>query len=217
MKVELSTPCTIPVSEMQQIPGGTFCNHCQKSVIDYSNMTDAEMIAHIEAHGMSCGSFREDQLNRELVPLTKRKGNRLFYLPLLASLFFKPAQVKAQSVPDTLQMPVRQGCKQISYDKPELQKTLDETPVVSHDGEAKRFGTGNVATIRVHYQIPLTPFYVLQPNRWFRRGFVPIFKIGHWYVPYLSQYLERRKLKNKQDAVSTTHATHPQPSNGQRD
>lgn len=146
MKIELNTPCTVPQTEMQQIPQGNFCNQCQKAVIDYSNMTDAEMLAYINKHGLGCGSFSEDQLNRELVPLTKRKDNRLFYLPLLASLFFKPAQSKAQSVPDTVQMEMKKDSAIMEKFKFNQNGDvyLDTTPV---KGGNKIFGTGNISTI----------------------------------------------------------------------
>lgn len=129
---------------MTPIDNGYYCNECNKAVIDYSNMTDAEMIAHINKHGMGCGSFHDDQLNRELVPLTKRKGNRLFYLPLLATLFGKPLTSKAQSVPDTIQAP----CKQVSYDKLQKHDTLqlanEQTQITANHRPIKRMGTGNV-------------------------------------------------------------------------
>lgn len=125
---------------MTPINGGHICAICTKTVIDYSSMTDTEMIAYINKYGMGCGTFRDDQLNRELIPHTKH--NRFFYIPLLAALFFKPAQIKAQSVPDTVQLP----CKQVSYDKLENKTVaIDEKPAPVY-----RFGTGNVTTTKCY-------------------------------------------------------------------
>ena len=52
---------------MKPDEGGRFCGQCQKTVIDFSGMTDeAVMQTMAQQVGNVCGRFREDQLNRHL-------------------------------------------------------------------------------------------------------------------------------------------------------
>ena len=47
---------------------GKFCLACQKEVIDFSSMSDKELLHYISnASSKSCGRFRNDQLNRVLI------------------------------------------------------------------------------------------------------------------------------------------------------
>lgn len=47
---------------------GRYCAACAKTVVDFSCMTDAQVIAHLShASGLSCGRFRADQLHRPLL------------------------------------------------------------------------------------------------------------------------------------------------------
>jgi hypothetical protein len=70
---------------------GRFCASCQKTVIDYSILTDDEIIARLKAlkNTPSCGHFHESQLGRELVA-TRRINNfpRLLLNRMAASLLF---------------------------------------------------------------------------------------------------------------------------------
>jgi hypothetical protein len=185
MKIELSKPCPLPSDIVLKDYNGVSCNHCQKEVIDYRHMTDAEMLNYIKKNGIGvCGVWREDQLDRDLKHAIRGKS-KLFYLPLLAALFARPVQSIAQFKPTMEQLPV-QLCKQESYDRIKL----DTLPNELHEERAVRFGTGNVSTIRVYTQIPLTPVYVLSPKHWLKsryRRMAPIIKFGRWYIPYISK------------------------------
>jgi hypothetical protein len=46
---------------------GAFCHSCQTEVIDFSAMTDREVIEYLEKHKAGCGRFRKDQLETKLV------------------------------------------------------------------------------------------------------------------------------------------------------
>lgn len=53
---------------MVPVGNGHFCGNCQQVVIDYSQMSDQEIVRTLRAHGaQSCGFFRPDQLNRAMV------------------------------------------------------------------------------------------------------------------------------------------------------
>lgn len=50
---------------------GRFCQNCAKTVVDFTTMSDAEVVAWLlKQGGHTCGRFREDQLGKELVMVT---------------------------------------------------------------------------------------------------------------------------------------------------
>ena len=54
---------------MTPTAGGRHCASCQKTVVDFTQKTDAEIIALLtSAAGRTCGRFGADQLQRPLVP-----------------------------------------------------------------------------------------------------------------------------------------------------
>jgi hypothetical protein len=117
MKIQLSNPCTIDPSKI--ING--YCSECKKDVVDYSEMTDADMLAYISLHGLGCGNWREDQLNRPLQP----KRSYLKYIGFsILLLWFLP--VKAQSQIDST-------------------RNIDEAQR-PYKGTIKRLGEGNIVS-----------------------------------------------------------------------
>lgn len=66
--LSIPTPCHESWDAMTPTDKGRFCQSCQKTVIDFSNMSDHEIISFINiSKGNICGSFREGQLNRQLI------------------------------------------------------------------------------------------------------------------------------------------------------
>jgi len=59
---------------------GRFCLSCQKSVVDFSTMSDQQILLYFKkAKENTCGKFREDQLNRKFEVDSKRRLNWLKY------------------------------------------------------------------------------------------------------------------------------------------
>lgn len=86
LTVNIPHPCTQSFNEMSPAKGGRFCLHCQKTVIDFSGMTDKEILVTISKHsGNLCGNFQPEQLNRALIPNAQPRHS---FLPaaMLASL-----------------------------------------------------------------------------------------------------------------------------------
>ena len=73
MKIEIPQPCHEKWTEMNHTEKGAFCLTCQKEVIDFSQMSDAQIKQHFaQSVGKACGRFRADQLDRPLVSLEPR-------------------------------------------------------------------------------------------------------------------------------------------------
>ena len=64
--ISIPTPCHESWDSMDVTERGAFCHSCQKEVIDFSAMTDREVIEYLEKHKTGCGRFRQDQLDTNL-------------------------------------------------------------------------------------------------------------------------------------------------------
>jgi len=64
-KIQISNPCQEKWGNMQPGTNGKFCSSCQKSVVDFTHFTDAELKRWFnENKGNSCGRFKPEQLDR---------------------------------------------------------------------------------------------------------------------------------------------------------
>jgi len=73
MNLTIPKPCHESWDEMTPAEQGRFCGACQKTVIDFSNMSDRELAAFFKKPaGPVCGRFQQDQLNREITIPKKR-------------------------------------------------------------------------------------------------------------------------------------------------
>lgn len=67
-KIKINEPCHEKWNEMTPDEKGRFCDKCQKSVHDFTNKKDDEIVSIIEnSEEKVCGRFRKSQLNREIV------------------------------------------------------------------------------------------------------------------------------------------------------
>ena len=66
---QLPRPCLAPWDAMLPTNAGRHCAACQKVVVDFSQQTDAELLAYFRRAqpGTTCGRFRAGQLGRPLV------------------------------------------------------------------------------------------------------------------------------------------------------
>lgn len=95
--ISIAEPCKVVWDEMTPIDMGKYCQQCDKKVVDFSGMTDREVIAYYERHGKVCGRFTSTQLNREMYTPSR---NRLMPTAMLAAIlaFVFPEKGKAQRV-----------------------------------------------------------------------------------------------------------------------
>jgi hypothetical protein len=65
----ISQPCAENWAAMTPTGLGRHCAACQKTVVDFTQKTDAEILAYFaKATGETCGRLGSDQLNRPLLP-----------------------------------------------------------------------------------------------------------------------------------------------------
>jgi hypothetical protein len=69
--LRIAQPCTESWADMTPAATGRHCAACQKTVVDFTHKTDAEILAALrQAAGETCGRMRADQLGRPLVTPT---------------------------------------------------------------------------------------------------------------------------------------------------
>ena len=103
-KIQLSIPepCHENWDTMSPTQQGRFCNACTKEVIDFSNMSDSEVLNYFtkkKKDDKVCGRVYPDQLDRNIYAAAKKKKYWQWQYILTAFLFFmKPAKTKAQGM-----------------------------------------------------------------------------------------------------------------------
>lgn len=60
----VSRSCRAGAKQLTAPSTGWHCASCQTSVVDFSRLSDAEVVAFLQRHPSSSGRFAEDQLDR---------------------------------------------------------------------------------------------------------------------------------------------------------
>jgi hypothetical protein len=75
LHLQVPVPCHEDWNKMNPVQKGRFCASCAKQVVDFTLMSDAEILSHLQrSKGNTCGRFSNDQLNRALEEPRKEKS-----------------------------------------------------------------------------------------------------------------------------------------------
>src|SRR5262245_44582474 len=92
IQLSIPVPCHENWDQMTPVEKGRFCDSCQKQVVDFSKMSDRQVVEFFKkpTTGSVCGRFMSDQLDRNIAIPGKRLPwvkyfFRLFIPALLAS------------------------------------------------------------------------------------------------------------------------------------
>jgi hypothetical protein len=119
LKISIPTPCHENWRGMTPESGGRFCGSCQKTVVDFTAMTDAEVLsffvekAEKTPESRVCGRFKNQQLDRNLqtpppsYPLWRNNIQRFAQASLLASVLYF-SSCESENVVST---PVKTTCQ----------------------------------------------------------------------------------------------------------
>ena len=104
MQISIPEPCNQGWQNMTPVEKGRFCASCQKTVLDFTYLSDNEIINLLNKNDNLCGRINTSQLNRNLIE-TKTKSNYFGYLAtsVLAFLGFGTESSFAQEKPVTEQ------------------------------------------------------------------------------------------------------------------
>lgn len=137
--IELPNPCHENWWEMEKVPLGRHCNVCEKKVIDFTRMTDQQVIEILQkANYKTFGKFTEHQLNNGF---EKKKENFLpFQLKAAASAVFLLFSMKSLALNTTKTEKVEMNTKLNSQKVYSFRKQINQVPTDTN----KRFLKGVV-------------------------------------------------------------------------
>jgi hypothetical protein len=106
IKLAIPTPCHEDWNTMTATESGKFCASCQKTVIDFSRMSDAEIIHYFsDFKGETCGRLTDKQLNSVIAEPLVLKPNYRWAWALSALLL--PTVAASQTVKNSVQTEIR--------------------------------------------------------------------------------------------------------------
>src|SRR3984957_6319985 len=100
LQIRIPTACGEDWERMDRGKQGRFCQHCQKTVVDFTGMTDAEVLGYFSgvapeagscgpgspgAGSHVCGRFLPEQLGRDLAPAPGQRNGWSGWRWVLAS------------------------------------------------------------------------------------------------------------------------------------
>lgn len=111
-KISIPQPCHQSWQQMLPVTNGRHCERCCKTVMDFTAMTNDEVINYLSVNNNVCGRFGQQQLNNvnnrlllENMPATNRLKGWAMAAGLTGALFFYKAD--AQTKPATTQTSVK--------------------------------------------------------------------------------------------------------------
>lgn len=102
-KISIPKPCSETPSNFTQTSKGGFCNSCQKEVLDFRGMSNAEVLSFIQKNSeKTCGIFRTSQLIVQEIPTKKVSFPGLWAFGFLGFLGLAiPVEAQITSKPKT--------------------------------------------------------------------------------------------------------------------
>ena len=99
LNLSIKKPCSENFSSFSKTNDGGFCQSCKKNVIDFTNMSDQEILSYLtNKENKTCGLFLESQLKTYKIPENKKTSkmtsifaSHFFGLSLLSLLSFNSA------------------------------------------------------------------------------------------------------------------------------
>jgi len=108
LRLNIPEPCHENWQNMTPQDQGRFCGSCQKVVVDFSVMTDKEVLDYFsKASQHVCGRFSNDQLNKEITARPVKKQVTWLYVWNLMLATFLMTKTYAQGKPQIKRLPVK--------------------------------------------------------------------------------------------------------------
>ncbi len=117
--IAIKKPCTENWETMTPNEKGRHCFSCQKTVVDFTTMSDSQIIHYFQNYqGKTCGRFLETQVNRPILPPVLPKNQTRW--AWLFSVLLLPISAKAQQTTEF-------SIEQVSKDVKELVELKQKT------------------------------------------------------------------------------------------
>jgi CarboxypepD_reg-like domain/Secretion system C-terminal sorting domain len=98
IQLTIAEPCHQNWNQMLPDDQGKFCLSCQKTVVDFTTLSDREVLNYFNNNtGNTCGRFNDDQLNKTLsVPKERSIGKWKYFWQFLLPAVFAMHKAEAQ-------------------------------------------------------------------------------------------------------------------------
>ncbi|MFT3909481.1 MAG: carboxypeptidase-like regulatory domain-containing protein [Ferruginibacter sp.] len=97
IEIQIPHPCHEDWNKMTIEAQGRYCNACQKTVIDFSLMSDEQLVNFFKKkQSHVCGRFSDDQLNKALIVPTKKIPWLTYFFQVSIPLFLLSLKATAQ-------------------------------------------------------------------------------------------------------------------------
>ncbi len=99
--ITINNPCQENFDGMTLLPGGRFCGNCNKSVVDFTSMSEQQVLQFLLRQNRSiCGRMRTDMVNRPLrIHTPPRSWQKIRLLGALVSGLAVAGSAAAQQAP----------------------------------------------------------------------------------------------------------------------
>jgi hypothetical protein len=117
LQISIADPCHEDWDQMTDNEKGKFCASCQKQVIDFSGMTDTQLVAFFKKKPASevCGRLNDYQLDRGIPVPPKRVPWVRYFFQFTLPLFLTTLKAKAQTGAVTVKTAQTETCDRRSY------------------------------------------------------------------------------------------------------
>lgn len=137
--ISIPEPCSQQWQVMTPVGGGRHCESCCKTVIDFTKMTDSEIINYFATKSNTCGRFTSDQLPRinQSFIISEPRGKFWKYLGIAAFIAGLFSTVKADAQVQKSPFP-RHHVKHLNIQKDTLTHSLriaslDAKPIIVNE------------------------------------------------------------------------------------
>ena len=129
-EIQLPTSCTVSESSFRPHENGDWCLSCRKTVVDFTEMSDAEVIRYFQnkpAGDSNCGRWRKDQLNKLYQPTPVHQTSTGWWPFFLGSVLsvMSAGKSSGQAPDSSTWKPVTTASRTLTEDSP---SSASETP-----------------------------------------------------------------------------------------
>jgi hypothetical protein len=139
--LQIINPCEQKWDNMTEVQNGRHCNACQKTVIDFTSMTDSQIVAFFKTNKKNtCGQFLDTQLNAPMaIPPKEIPWLKYFFtITIPAMLFSLKASAQKIIKPEKTEIVSKQNSLQPIILQPKnIEKEIPYQPKVTLLEEVK--------------------------------------------------------------------------------
>jgi CarboxypepD_reg-like domain/Secretion system C-terminal sorting domain len=159
VNISIAEPCHENWDAMLEAEKGKFCLSCRKQVVDFSNMTDNEVLKYISnATGSTCGRFISDQLDRTIIQRKEAHFSWKYILRFLLPAFLITNKAKAQmgivAYTPTHTAPVSNKAKAATTINGKIIDSLSGQPVTGATVKIKGHSSGTQSDQDGNFSLP---------------------------------------------------------------